>query len=295
MIAVYELSQPIEIREMRGDVLQPDPGMLIPHRKDYYLFALVRKGDSRHWVDARSYTVQPDHLYFTVPHQVHLKEDPRPMQGWILAFTREFLQLEEHLLRTNLPILHNRAGGHELRLIPEEVNYLEHAMRQMLWEIKRDDAWRMPMLSAWLQNLLIFLSRLYMEQFNQDRVMREQTVFRQLLALVAERYRDLHEVQAYASLLHVSAGHLNDLVKKQSGKTCTQHIQDHLVVEAKRRLLYTDLPVNRIGDELGFNDAAYFTRFFKRRSGLTPLAYRRDIRQMYHFVPARSSDPMAGS
>src|SRR6185437_9073408 len=273
-IPVYPLAEPIMVREATGDGSGYDRDMLIPHRKGYYLFVLVRQGDSRHWIDTRSYVLKPDHFYFTVPHQVHLKEEPRPLHGLALAFTQEFLQLEENSALLRLPILSNRAGGHEL-----------------LREYQGAGEWRMAMLGVLLHQLLIRLSRLYLEQF-QGETEGQETLLKRFLALVAERYPELHEVNTYASLLHVSAGHLGDVVKQQSGKSCMEHIQDQLLVEAKRRLLHTGLPVNRIGKELGFEDAAYFNRFFKRHTGLTPLGYRKQIREKYHFVPSASSDTL---
>jgi AraC family transcriptional regulator, transcriptional activator of pobA len=289
---VYPLSAPIVVREARGDQPGYDRDMLIPHRKGYYLFVLVRQGDSRHWIDARSYTLRPDHFYFTVPHQVHLKEEPRPMQGLVLAFTQEFLQLEEHHQLLRLPILANRAGGHELRLSPADVVALEQVMRQLLAEYQGDGVWRSPMMGVLLHQLLIHLSRLYLEQLKEDG--QEETILQRFLELVMGRYSEVHEVNAYAALLHISAGHLNDVVKQQSGKTCIEHIQDILLVEARRRLLHTELPVNQICDELGFEDAAYFNRFFKRHAGVTPLTYRKQIREKYHYVLPESSDAVSG-
>ncbi len=290
-IPVYPLAEPIMVREATGDGSGYDRDMLIPHRKGYYLFVLVRQGDSRHWIDTRSYVLKPDHFYFTVPHQVHLKEEARPLCGLALAFTQEFLQLEENSALLRLPILSNRAGGHELRLSPADVVAIEETMRQLLREYQGAGEWRMAMLGVLLHQLLIRLSRLYLEQF-QGETEGQETLLKRFLALVAERYPELHEVNTYASLLHVSTGHLGDVVKQQSGQTCIEHIQDQLLVEAKRRLLHTGLPVNRIGDELGFEDAAYFNRFFKRHTGLTPLGYRRQIREKYHYVPAGSSDAL---
>jgi len=291
-IPIYPLAAPLMVREALGDQANYDRDMLTPHRKDYYLFVLVRQGDSRHWIDSRSYTLKPDHFYFTVPHQVHLKEEPRPMRGLALAFTREFLQLEENSALLRLPILANRAGGHELRLAPADVIGIELLLRQLLQEYLGNSVWRTSMMGVLLHQLLIHLSRLYLEQFPEEAEGQEASMLNRFLALVGERYARLHEVSAYASLLHVSAGHLGDVVKAQSGKTCIEHIQDQLLVEAKRRLLHTELPVNQIGEELGFEDAAYFIRFFKRHMELTPRTYRKQIREKYHYVLPESSDPL---
>ncbi|HEY4335843.1 MAG TPA: AraC family ligand binding domain-containing protein, partial [Puia sp.] len=112
MIPVYSLEQNsrnghrmIEMAEaVEGQPGMIEPAFLVPHRKDYYLFVLVRQGSSRHWVDSIPYTLKPDTFYFTIPQQVHLKEEMKPMQGMALRFSEEFLQLEENRGLRELPL-----------------------------------------------------------------------------------------------------------------------------------------------------------------------------------------------
>lgn len=99
--------------------------------------------------------------------------------------------------------------------------------------------------------------------------------------MIDRHHSSLHDVASYAGMLHLTPGYFTDLVKEQSGKTVLAHIHERLLVEAKRRLLHTELSVKQISDELGFGDAAYFHRFFKGLTGSTPVAYRMQIRKMY--------------
>jgi AraC-like DNA-binding protein len=288
MIPVYSLaensrtgSRMIEIAE----AVEGQPGMiesafLVPHRKDYYLFVLVRRGDSRHWVDSRPYTLKPDTFYFTIPQQVHLKEEMKPMQGFALRFNEEFLQLEENRGLRELPLLQNQAGGHELRLTAADVTFIRDAMRRMLAEFRGSGSWKNAMLAAELRVLVIYLSRLYTQQFGVS-PNGEYRLLREFQGLVEQLFREEHEVAGYAARLHISPGHLNEQVKEQSGKTAIHHIHARMVVEAKRQLLYSDVSVKELADELGFEDPAYFTRWFKRLTGETPIRYRRTIRERF--------------
>jgi AraC family transcriptional activator of pobA len=272
----------IEVREDTGGQTIADPGFLIPHRKDYYLFVFVKKGSSRHWVDFIPYTLKPDTFYFTVPQQVHLKENQEPMEGLLACFTNEFLQLEENRMLRQLPVIQNPAGAHELRLNEQDINFIDDVMHKMLAEFGTDNSWRNQMLTSWLRVLVIYLSRLYTEQFSEVNINQDYCLLKSFQALIGEHYSTLHDVSTYAGLLNITPGYLNDLIKRQSGKTAITHIHDRLVVEAKRRLLHTDLSVKQISYELGFEDAAYFNRFFKRVAGTTPVSYRQKIREMYH-------------
>ncbi|MGY4537817.1 AraC family transcriptional activator of pobA [Mucilaginibacter sp. UYNi724] len=271
----------IEVHEANGvDVIIED-AFLLPHRKDYYFFAFVEEGHSRHWIDFTSYTVKPGHFYFTVPQQIHLKEESTPVKGYIAGFTEKFLSLEENRMLRQLPVIQNPAGAHELALNEAHVGYISDVMRKMTDEYKTGGAWQNQMLASWLRVLVIYLSRIYTEQFGESKITKNHCLLKNFQELIGENHTQLHDVAAYANLLNLTPGYLNDVVKQQSGKTAISHIHNRLVVEAKRKLLHTDLSVKQVADELGFEDAAYFNRFFKRLTESTPIAFRQQIREMY--------------
>jgi AraC family transcriptional activator of pobA len=271
----------IVVREANGVDIIIDDAFLLPHRKDYYFFAFIEQGDSRHWIDFMPYTIKPGHFYFTVPQQVHLKEESMPVKGFIAGFTDEFLSLEENRMLRRLPIIQNPAGAHELVLSPADIVYIEDVMRKMADEFNAGGAWQNQMLTSWLRVLVIYLSRLYTAQFGEHSITKNYCLLKSFQELIGEHHAELHDVAAYANQLNITPGYLNDVVKQQSGKTAISHIHNRLVVEAKRKLLHTDLSVKQIADELGFEDAAYFNRFFKRLTESTPIAFRQQIREMY--------------
>jgi AraC family transcriptional activator of pobA len=271
----------IEVKEAYGTESVVDISFLLPHRKDYYLFVLLKEGKSRHWVDSAPCTVKPNHFYFTVPQQVHLKEDVNPIKGFIACFTEEFLSLEENRMLRQLPIIQNPAGAHQIVLSGEDNIYLEDVMRKMVAEYQSGGNWHNQMLTSWLRIMVIYLSRLYTEQFGETKITEKHCLLKNFQQYISKHYTKMHDVTAYAGLLNLSPGYLNEVIKQQSGKTAISHIHNRLVVEAKRRLLHTNLSVKQIADELGFEDSAYFNRFFKRLTDHTPVNYRRFIREMY--------------
>ena len=272
----------IQVRRSDGVEAIIDPGFLMPHRKDYYLFAFVEQGNSRHWIDDIPYIVKPGNFYFTIPQQIHLKEEICPMEGWVAYFTEEFLMLEENSMLRQLPIIQNPAGAHELVLSAEDTAYLKDVMYKMHAEYNSGGSYHNQMLTSWLRVLVIYLSRLYNDQFGEHcKITQGQCLLKNFQQLITEHYTHQHDVAGYANLLNLTPGYFNDVIKQQSGKTAISHIHNRLAVEAKRRLLHTELSVKQIADELGFEDAAYFNRFFKRLTDATPMAYRQQIREMY--------------
>ncbi|MFD2147305.1 helix-turn-helix domain-containing protein [Mucilaginibacter antarcticus] len=255
---------------------------LTPHRKDYYFWAFVKQGSSRHWIDMKPYTLQPNTFYFTIPHQVHLKEDTSPLTAISLGFTEEFLTLEENSFLRQLPIIQNQNNGHELNLSDADVTFIEDMLEKIYQENQTHNTWQHSMVIGYLRILMIYLSRLYTEQFNEAGALPDRVLLKRYLTKIEENYQQQHDVATYADMLNLSAGHLSEVVKEQSGKPAIVHIHERLILETKRLLFHTDHSIKEIAFRLGFEEASYFNRFFKRIVGDTPVSYRTTIREMYH-------------
>lgn len=255
--------------------------LLIPHRKDYYLLVFVRHGNSRHWVDMTPYVTKDNTFYVFAPHQLIVKEEPKPLWGTALAFTSEFLALQENASLDKLPLIQNPQHLHELLLTDADAAFVDDLLTKIYTEYSRPGEWQQRMVTAYLTVLLTYLSRLYTEQFESDTLSMDKLMLKKYQLIIDEHFRELHQVSEYASLLHVSAGYLSEIVKSQSGRPAITHIHERLVLEAKRLLFHTQHSLKEIAFDLGFADASYFSRFFKRETGLTPAEYRAVTREMY--------------
>ena len=78
----------------------------------------------------------------------------------------------------------------------------------------------------------------------------------------------------HADRLGVTVRHLNACVRRSTGRTAATTLRERIHLEARRLLLQSSLPVSAIAEQLGFDDAPYFVRFFKRHAGVTPGAFR---------------------
>jgi AraC family transcriptional activator of pobA len=91
---------------------------------------------------------------------------------------------------------------------------------------------------------------------------------------VEEHYQEHWDIAEYAQALTMTLPTLNRLCRQFSGKGALDLIQDRLLLAARRHLIYTDASVEAIAFGLGFQDPAYFSRFFKRRAGVAPGQFR---------------------
>jgi len=102
---------------------------------------------------------------------------------------------------------------------------------------------------------------------------RDADQLRRFRHLIESRYLKHWPVERYARHLSLSETSLNRLCRRLAGSTAFDLIQQRLALEARRRLVYAASPVSGIAEELGFKDPAYFSRFFRRHSGVSPVDF----------------------
>jgi AraC family transcriptional activator of pobA len=97
--------------------------------------------------------------------------------------------------------------------------------------------------------------------------------------LIDEHFRENLALQDYASMMAVSLVQLRAACASASEQSPTKMIHARIITEAKRNLIFGDMSVEQIAFGLGFADAAYFTRFFRREVGQAPSQFRVAVRQ----------------
>jgi len=93
-------------------------------------------------------------------------------------------------------------------------------------------------------------------------------------SLIEAHFREQLSIEQYANRVGVTPAHLNNLTRRFTGFTAQEMVHQRLLLEAKRQLIYTALSAKQIAEGLGFSEPAYFSRFFKRLTGLSPKAFR---------------------
>lgn len=138
------------------------------------------------------------------------------------------------------------------------------------------DRYQLDMLRTNLRRFLLSCIRIYRkENFDIEAEDKNVTLIREFNFLVEQHYKTLTTVKDYASLLYRSPKTIANVFKKCIDKSPLQLINDRRLSEAKRLLLYTDEPVSRIAEMLSFNDIQAFSNFFKRKSGQSPMKFRK--------------------
>nr|WP_260180730.1 helix-turn-helix transcriptional regulator [Mucilaginibacter lappiensis] len=101
---------------------------------------------------------------------------------------------------------------------------------------------------------------------------------REFSTLLRTHFKNWKRPADYASALSITVSHLNDTLKETTGKPVSEHIQQYVILEAKRLLFFTDQSIKEIGYSLGYDDPNYFSRLFKKNENITPLEFRYQFR-----------------
>ena len=164
----------------------------------------------------------------------------------------------------------------DLASSPPEAARLVALFEQIALEF-RDGGRATAAVLQWLAGAALVLVLRQHESLAREKTQgaREAADFHRFRALVETHLTAHWSIPAYARELGLSESRLNRACRIAAGKSALEIVQDRLTLEARRRLIHVAGSVAALAYELGFEDPAYFWRFFRRRTGMTPNEFRR--------------------
>ena len=148
---------------------------------------------------------------------------------------------------------------------------------ETIWQtVHAADDYHRPTVAALVAAQMHHYDRLFRQQADQQArsLSREQTLFDRFLQLVTQHCCEHHQIGYYAERMCLTERYLNTVVRQASGTTAKDWIDRALVTRIKIELRHTDKPVAQIADEMHFANPSFFSKYFRRLTGLTPGGYR---------------------
>lgn len=243
------------------------------HRHDFFYILIVSKGTGRHTIDFTDYEIKDNTIFMMRPGQVHSLFLHSESTGYILQFKPDFLYT------------HNTASQNHLRkliqynlydLKPDGFSRIESILLDAFKEYTDQAKGYREVLKA---NLSILLIELLRQRKNTGKATLSASPYAQEKL---EEFLELAETQStshklvsyYTGLLHLSSYQLSAITKALLDKTPLEIINGYIILEAKRQLLATSHQISLIAYDLGYEDASYFARFFKKHTDVSPEIFR---------------------
>ncbi|RSS55907.1 AraC family transcriptional regulator [Streptomyces sp. WAC01280] len=238
-----------------------------PHRHTFYEIVHVVEGTGVHVLDAERFALRPPQLGVILPGQVHRWEGVRGLEGSLVLFTPEFLVGgvgDEELLRRlgERPWVDLDRGAHERTSL---------LMGELAEEYRGGDDGFAGVLRSLLHVLLVRAARVPGGRV----VVPSQGLAGEFLRIASDAGVGGVSVRECAGRLGVTPGHLTELVRAATGRTPAVLLREARAREAQRLLVATSLSVRQVAARVGFEDPAYFCRFFRREVGRSPGDFRK--------------------
>lgn len=249
-----------------------------PHRHDFFEVLFILKGSGFHVIDNNKYEITPPCIFFMSPGQAHKLELSNDIEGYIYIFTSDFYQFnhtnQNRLLefpffftikQNNPPLVFTQS---------DDVLFVENLFKQGIAETEKDANRSVEMVHLILDLILVFAASRYVSDEASLIKGRGDILVKRFFQLIEENYQKNISVNDYASMLAITPNHLTQTLKNLTGKTSGEIIQSKQILEIKRLLIHTNMSVSEIAHHLNFADQSYFTKFFKKSVGITPIAFR---------------------
>jgi len=249
-----------------------------PHRHDFFEVLYLLKGSGFHVIDGNKYEIKPPCVFFMSPGQAHKLELSNDIEGYIFIFTADFYLLNRSNQNSliEFPFFYTiHQDNPPLPLENEsDVRFLESLFRQSITETGQTGDYTPEMLRSILDLILTTCAARYRVTANMLNKGKGQILVKRFFHLLEENHHKNLSLSDYSGMIGVTPNHLTQTVKLLTGKTSSQIIKAKQLMEIKRLLVHTNLSVSEIANQLNFEDQSYFTKFFKRETGTTPIQYR---------------------
>ncbi|HEY8983762.1 MAG TPA: AraC family transcriptional regulator [Streptomyces sp.] len=246
------------------------------HRIDFHVVLFFEGGPVRHMIDFTEYEARAGDVLWIRPGQVHRFSRLDEYRGTVLIMQPGFLPRATveatGLYRYDLPPL--------LHPDPDRLAALRGSLEHLRREY--EDAVTLPLslhTAVLRHSLTAFLLRLaHLAARSAEAERRMDTTFTLFRDAVERDFATNHSVSAYADALGYSRRTLVRAVRAATGETPKGFIDKRVILEAKRLLAHTDLPIGRVGAAVGFPDPGNFSKFFHQHTDTTPAAFRAELR-----------------
>lgn len=274
------------IRSM-SSIEDENSGKIIPpHRHNYFSILFIKSAIGKHQIDFVEYDINPKSIIFINPGQVHSVQINGKPDGYAILFTQEFMYnngISQDFIN-NLRIFKSCDENPPIGIPNDQLDYFNQIIEKIIEEFYSDDSHKYEMISSQLKIFLIQCNRLIKtkSEIFDTAIGSDISIVSKFKNLVEQNFTNLHKVNEYAEQLFVTANYLNEVIKAGIGKTAKEYIQDRIILEAKRKVHYTDLTSKEIAYELGYNDPAHFSKVFKNCTNQSFSSYKNSIRKKYN-------------
>jgi len=245
-----------------------------PHRHDSYLMVFFTDGSGIHEIDFDRFEIKKGSLFVLQPGQMHHWSLSDDIEGFVIIFSQELYNLyfgQKNINDYNFyHSIHNRP---ELLFETAEIPKIFPYFNLLIEENSQLNIFQLDKMLNLLDCIHIEISRKYSETYSHQ-VHSYNIKISAFEKLLEQHFKQEKSPSFYADKLNITLKHLNRICNEILQKTATEVIMDRVILEIKRMLIDKQLAVNEVASAIGYDDYSYFSRVFKKQTGVSPKAFR---------------------
>ncbi len=274
MKEIFDINR-LNLEEIEKIISEPD----VPHHHDFEELIIGMEGDMEHFIDFKSQTFSSPYISFVTKGKIH-RVLPCVVEGkcsiWVIRFKSEFIPEITFRLYSDY---HDHAN------IQMQLGKCFDRMAilcEMMFSEKQEAVPDYSIIRHLLSALFTMIESQRRKQ--QPKVVNSQKnqniTFRNFLKILEENFSRPEGAEFYAGKLFMSSRNLNLICQNILQQSVTEIIETRKLIKAKNLLISSDKTISEIGYELGFNEKAYFSSVFKKKTGQTPSEFREEMNRL---------------
>ena len=258
------------------DVMRVAGTVIPPNKWSYYRIGLFKEGSGEFITGIYKFKALKNTLVVVPARMITSSKNWTPdTKGYLVLFNMEFFLQNKfpHKYIESKKILNSSLQPY-IHLTDEQAEAISVIFETILEEKQGKNSFKNELIALKIVELLILSDRLFDEKLHFEKNLPSIEIIKKFNDLLENNFLQEHTVKFYAEQLTVHPNYLNSLIKKQTGLTAKEAIQNRLLLEVKYLLHSTNLSIKEISNQVGFNDPNYFISFFTRFENMPPGNYR---------------------
>jgi AraC family transcriptional regulator, transcriptional activator of pobA len=249
-----------------------------PGKINHFEIIWLKKGNTALQINDVDIDFAESNLYIITPGNSREYTSFTGVEGYCISFTAEFILLFDERYETRYSWADKYLKLTSILIEEEMQDDLDIIVKKMMTEYSNYFNQRQELLKALLNIFILYFSRNVQQIGSDNFLSREDELVRRFLKLRKENFLTKKMVSDYAGMLCVSANYLNRTVKKITGFTASYHIQQEIIIAAKKLAFRAGVNMKEIAYHLGFETPAHFSKFFKNNCGVNFTDFKKGIR-----------------
>lgn len=245
-----------------------------PHRHDSYLMVFFTNGSGIHEIDFDRFEIKKGSLFVLQPGQMHHWSLSEDIEGFVIIFSQGLYNLYFGQKKINEYNFYNSIlNKPEVVFETDEFSKILPYFDLLTRENNQENKYQLDKMLNLLDCIHIEIARKYNETYSHQ-THSYNIKISAFEVLLEQHFKTQKLPSFYAAQLHITLKHLNRICNEILQKTATEVIMDRVILEIKRMLTDKQLAVNEVAYKVGYEDYSYFSRVFKKQTGMSPTEFR---------------------